>query len=131
MEHIGSKSTYIELGAVFKELEAQLDTPAHQENIDALTLSLTVNDMVRKHSCNRIAALGIRYHEVFFLNERSIKVKRENGFKTQTLEKIVEPYEWSRTTEEKVMQDKLSYDDLYKKCLNHLLFRNTNSLGID
>lgn len=115
MEHINGRTEYSELGGVFKALEGQFDTPAHQKQIEALACSMTIEDTMKKHNCSRVAALGILYHEVARLNEQFPKVKRGNAFKTQTLMKIVERYEWSRTAEEEVMQDSLTYDNLYTK----------------
>lgn len=49
------------------------------------------------------------------MNEQFPKVKRGAAFKTQKFMKIVDKYEWSRTAEEEIMQEKLSYDSLYTK----------------
>lgn len=76
---------------------------------------MTVKEFMRIHNCNRLTALGLLYHEVFRLHEQFPKVKRCAAFKTQTLTKIVQRYEWSSTDEVEIMQDKLSYDSLYTK----------------
>lgn len=115
MEHINGNADYSELGSVFKALESQFDTPAHQKQIEALANAMTMEEIMKRKSCSRVAALGVLYHEVSRLNEQFPKVKRGAAFKTQTLMKIVERYEWSRTAEEEVMQDKLDYDSLYTK----------------
>lgn len=106
--HIDGKPEYTELGAVFRELESQFDTPAHQRQIESLDSSMTMEAMREKHKCSGIAALGLLYHEVSRLNAQFPKLKRGPVFRTQTLMKIVEKYEWSRTSEEEVMQDKLT-----------------------
>lgn len=113
--HIDGKPEFTELGSVFAKLESQFDTPAHQRQIESLALSLTMEDIRTKHNCSRIAALGNLYHEVSRLNQKFLKVKRGDEFRTQTLMKVVEKYEWSKTAEEDVMQDKIGYDALYTK----------------
>jgi hypothetical protein len=115
MSHVEGKDEFTELGAVFRQLESQFDTPAHQRQIESLACSMTMEDARKKNNCNRIAALGFLYHEVARLNEQFPKVKRGDQFRTQTLMRIFEKYEWSRTAEEGVMQDALSYDALYTK----------------
>lgn len=69
--------------------------------------------MRQKQTCSRIAALGVLYHEVARLNEQFPTGKRGDAFRTQTLMRIVEKYEWSRTAEEKVMQVAIKCDELY------------------
>ena len=118
---IDGKLAFSELGAVFRELESQFDTPAHQRQIESLTLSMTIESTREKHKCSRIAALGVLYHEVARLNEQFPRVKRGPVFRTQTLMKIVDKYEWSRTSEEEVMQDKIDYDELYTKLSGSLV----------
>lgn len=115
MENINGRADFSKLGAVFKALEAEFDTPAHQKQIEALASAMIIEDIIKKQSCSRISALGFLYHEVAHLNEQFPNVKRGNAFKTQTLMKIAERYEWSRSAEEEVVQDKLSYDTLYTK----------------
>lgn len=39
---IDGKPAFSELGAVLRELESQFDTPAHQRQIESLTLSMTI-----------------------------------------------------------------------------------------
>lgn len=90
MEYIDGHVKYAELGGVFKALKLQIDTPAHQNQIDALANLMIMEDTMRKHSCSRIAVLRILYHEVAHLNEQFPKVKKGSAFKTQTLMKIVE-----------------------------------------
>ena len=115
MSSIDGVEHFTELGSVFKALESQFDTPAHQRQIESIALSLSMEEIRKKHECNRISALGVLYHEVSRLNEQFPKIKRGDSFRTQTLMKIVEKYEWSRTTEEEVMQDALKYDAVYTK----------------
>jgi hypothetical protein len=115
MNHIEGNAEFTESGAVFKQLESQFDTPAHQRQIESLACSMTMEEARKWNSSNRIAALGFLNHEVARLNAQFPKVKRGDQFRTQTLMKIVEKYEWSRTAEEEVMQDALSYDALYTK----------------
>ena len=79
-------------------------------------------DFARKnHTCNRVAALAILFHEVARLSQQFPKEKRGPTFKTQTLMRIVENCEWSRTSKEDVMQNQLSHDDLYTKLLASLV----------
>ena len=82
---------------------------------------MTIEATREKHKCSRIAALGVLYHEVARLNEQLPRVKRGPVFRTQTLMKIVEKYEWSRTSEEEVMQDKIDYNELYTKLSGSLV----------
>lgn len=63
---------------------------------------------MKKYNCSQISALKILYHEVAHLNEQLPKVKRGSVFKTKLLNKILERQEWSHSTEEEVMKDKLS-----------------------
>lgn len=106
MENIDGCAEFSELGGVFRAVEAQLDTSAHQKQIEALANVMTVEDTMKKHSCSHVGAPGLLYHEVAHLNEQFPKVKRGNEFKTKTLMKIVECYEWSRKAEGEVMQGK-------------------------
>ena len=106
---------YTELGAVFSKLESQFDTPAHQRQVEAMAQNLSMDLTRKKHTCSRVAALGILYHEVARLNQQFPKEKRGPTFQTQTLMRIVENCEWSRTSEEEVMRNQLSYDELYTK----------------
>jgi hypothetical protein len=76
---------------------------------------MKIEDVRKKKCCNRIAPMGDLYHEVARLNDQFPKVKRGDQFKTQTLIKIEEKHEWSRSAEEEVMQDSLGYDTLYTK----------------
>jgi hypothetical protein len=115
MSNIEGKDEFTELASVFKQFEIQFDTPAHQRQIESLAYSMTLEEARKKKNCNRIAALGYLYHEVARLNEQFPKVKRGEQFRTQTLMKIVERYEWSRTAAEEVMQDTLNFDSLYTK----------------
>lgn len=131
MEHIDGQSKYTELGAVLKALEAQFDTPTHQKQTKLLALSPTMDDIMQKHSCKRIAALKMLYREVSSLNKQFLKVECRNEFKTQVLVKIIEQYEWSRTVEEEVMQDKLFYGVCIQNVLPQLSFENTKSLKMD
>jgi hypothetical protein len=119
MSNIERKDEFTELASVFMQFEVQFDTPAHQRQIESLSYSLTLKE-VKKKNCNRISALGYIYHEVARLNEQFPKVKRGEQFRTQTLMKIVERYEWSRTAEEEVMQDTLTFDSLYTKLLDSI-----------
>ena len=114
MEYINDKAEFTELGDAFKALEDQFDTPAHQKQIEALTIALKMEDTMRKHSCSRVPALDLLYHEVSPLNGQFQKVKRGDAFKRQNLMKIVERYEWSRTAEEDVMQEKTNL-----RCTTH------------
>lgn len=70
---------------------------------------------MRKHSCSCIAALGFLFYELARLKEQLSKVKEENTFKTQTHVIIGKRQERSRTAEEEIITDKLSYDNLCKK----------------
>lgn len=49
------------------------------------------------------------------LNELFSKVKRGDAFRTQTLMRIVGKYERSRTAEDEVMQEAITYENLYTK----------------
>ena len=100
---------------VFKALEEQFDTPAHQRQIESIANSLTIDNIRKQYNCSRIAALGILYHEVVRLNAQFPKEKRGEAFKVQTLMKIVENHEWSRSAEEEVMQNSINYERLYTK----------------
>lgn len=74
-----------------------------------------MEETMNKHSCSRIAALGVLYHEVSRLNDQFPKMKQGEAFKTQTLMKIVEKYEWYRSADEDLKQEEIQYDSLYKK----------------
>ena len=113
--NIEQNPEHSELGPVFAKLESQFDTPAHQKQIEAMAGNLTMELTRQKHIINRVAALGILYHEVARLNQQLPKEKRGEPFKVQTLMRIVEKYEWSRHSEEEVMRDAISYDELYTK----------------
>lgn len=114
-DHIQSDTTVTQVADVLSKLEKQFDSPAHQRQIESMALSLTVENIRKKNSCGRIAALGTLYHEVSRLNAQFPKLKRGEAFKVNTLMKIVERYIWSRTAEEDVMRDDISYQDLYSK----------------
>ena len=75
MSSIQNRPELTELGSVFRQLESQFDTPAHQRQIESLTLSMTIGDVRKKKSCSRVSALGYLYHEVARLNEQFPKVK--------------------------------------------------------
>lgn len=81
------------------------------------------------HICGCIAVLRILYHEVSSLNGQFSKAKRGEAFKTQTLKNIAKRYEWSRTTEEDVVQDKLSYDAPYTN-LSASTFISENAIAL-
>jgi hypothetical protein len=115
MSHVEGTDEFSESGAVFRQLGTQFDTPAHPRQIESLACSMTMEDAKKKNNCNHNAALGFLYHKVARLNEQFPKVKRGDQFRTQTLMRIVEKYEWSRTAEEGVVQDAISYDALYTK----------------
>lgn len=115
-----------ELGAVFAKLESHFDTPAHQRQIEAMAGSLSLETIRAKNQCSRIAALGILYHEVSRLNDQFPVEKRGNIFKAQTLMKIAERYEWSRSTEEEMMRNAISYDELYTRLSASLVVWENN-----
>lgn len=108
------RAEYSELRAIFKALRAQCDTPAHKKQIEAIDHSMKKEDTIEKYN-SLVAALKIFYHEVSRLNEQYPQVKHGAAFRTQSLKKIVKRYIWSHTTEEEVMQDKLTYDSLCTK----------------
>ena len=113
--NIEQNPEHTELGSVFAKLESQFDTPAHQRQIEAIAGNLTMELTRQKHTVNRVAALGIFYHKVARLNQQFPKEKRGEPFKVQTLMRIVEKYERSRHSEEKVVRDAISYDEPYAK----------------
>ena len=113
--NIEQNPQHTEMGSVLAKLESQFDTPAHQRQIEAMCENFTMELTRQEHTVNRFAALGLLYHEVARLNQQFPKEKRGEPFKFQTLMRIVEKYEWSRHSEEEVMRDPISYDELYTK----------------
>lgn len=112
-DHVQSDPDISQVGDVFNRLEKQFDSPAHQRQIEALALSMTIEDIRKQNSCSRVAALGTLYHEVSRLNDQFPKEKRGETFRIRglgdyTLMIIVHRYTWSRNAEEDVMQGKIN-----------------------
>lgn len=105
MKHIDGRPAFSELHGVFKALEQQFDTPAHQKQIKVLGRSVIIKDSIKRNNCSRIKALCILYHEFALFGEQFSSLKRKDAFKIQTLMKTMERYHWSRPTEEDVRQD--------------------------
>lgn len=69
MTKINGRAEYIKQGAVYNALENQCETPAHKHQIDSLVESATLKDIRKKHTCRRVAALEVLYHEFTSLNQ--------------------------------------------------------------
>lgn len=103
MSKFDGNSAYPELATVFKALEEQFDTSAHQRKIEELAQDMTMRKPQKSPNCSCTAAPGSLYHEITGLNRQFPKFKRGNDVKKQTPMIIVEKYEWSRSAEENVL----------------------------
>lgn len=108
MENINSRAELSELIAAYKELKKQFDTCTHQEQIEVVTLSMIMEEMMRKNNCGCVGSFGSLHHEVNHLIEQFPKVKRKDAFRTQTFMKIVEKYEYSHSAGDDVRKDRIS-----------------------
>lgn len=76
---------------------------------------MAVKDIMHKPNCNCSVALGLPFHKVSRLNNQLSKGKLENAIKTEAILITVEQYKWSRSVEEKMILDDLTFDGLYSK----------------
>lgn len=63
MKNVNDKMDYSELEALFRALEKHIVAPAHHNKIETLSSSMTMEDIMSKNSCGRVAALQILYHK--------------------------------------------------------------------
>lgn len=112
-KNINDKTEYTNIDAFCRTLENKFDTPAQKHQIEAIAGPLRQIDIINKCTRSHIAALGVFYDEFTRLTQQSQYIKCAAAFQTQTLIKIVQTCNWSRSAKEDILSDPITYVQLY------------------